>query len=64
MGPFAGADDLPQWAIALIVMGSSVTLAIVLLAISKALHYYNLIQNAGEPAIKSHRVLRAVTLGP
>ena len=47
VGPFADADSLPQWAIALIVMGSCITLAIVMVLIAKAMHYYNLVMSPG-----------------
>ncbi len=47
IGPFSDADSLPQWAIALIVMGSCITLAIVMVLIAKAMHYYNLIMSPG-----------------
>ena len=47
VGPFSDADMLPQWAIALIVMGSCITLAIVMVLIAKAMHYYNLIMSPG-----------------
>ena len=47
VGPFADSDSLPQWAIALIVMGSCITLAIVMVLIAKAMHYYNLVMSPG-----------------
>ncbi len=47
IGPFSDSDSLPQWAIALIVMGSCITLAIVMVLIAKAMHYYNLIMSPG-----------------
>ncbi len=53
VGPFADSDSLPQWAIALIVMGSCITLAIVMVLIAKAMHYYNLVMSPGAAELKT-----------
>ena len=39
--------ELPQWAVALIIMGSCITLAILLVALSKVAQYLNLVESPG-----------------